>query len=98
MERIYQIFFSHTSKLSRIQTTIEDIARTDISVLIKVESGTGKDLVGQVIHQNSLRNSKPFIRLKCAAMPKGLLGSELFGFEKEALTPRAGPTSVQGGL
>jgi len=86
MKRIFQIFFSHSSKLSRIQTTIEDIARTDISVLIKGESGTGKDLVAQAIHQNSLRNSKPFIKINCAAIPKGLLESELFGFEKGAFT------------
>ena len=86
MKRIYQIFFSHSPKLSRIQTTIEEIAKTDISVLIKGESGTGKDLVAQAIHQNSLRNSKPFIKVNCAAIPKGLLESELFGFERGAFT------------
>jgi two-component system response regulator AtoC len=86
MKRIYQIFFSHSPKLSRMQTTIEDIARTDISVLIKGESGTGKDLVAQAIHENSLRNSKPFIKINCAALPKRLLESELFGFEKGAFT------------
>jgi two-component system, NtrC family, response regulator AtoC len=86
MKRIYQIFFSHNSKLSRIQTVVEDIARTDISVLIKGESGTGKELVAQAIHQNSLRSSQPFIKVNCAAIPKGLLESELFGFEKEAFT------------
>ena len=86
MKRIFQIFFSHSTKLSRIQTTIEDIAKTDISVLIKGESGTGKDLVAQAIHQNSLRNSKPFIKVNCAAIPRGLLESELFGFEKGAFT------------
>jgi transcriptional regulator with PAS, ATPase and Fis domain len=86
MKRIYQIFFSHNSKLSRIQTIIEDIARTDICVLIKGESGTGKELVAQAIHQSSLRNSKPFIKINCAAIPRGLLESELFGFEKGAFT------------
>ena len=86
MKRIYQIFFSYNSKLSKIQTVVEDIARTDISVLIKGESGTGKELVAQAIHQHSLRNSKPFIKVNCAAIPKGLLESELFGFEKGAFT------------
>ncbi len=86
MKRIYQIFFSHNSKLSRIQTVVEDIARTDISVLIKGESGTGKELVAQAIHQHSLRKSQPFIKVNCAAIPKGLLESELFGFEKGAFT------------
>jgi transcriptional regulator with PAS, ATPase and Fis domain len=86
MKRIYQIFFSHNSKLNKVQTIVEDIARTDISVLIKGESGTGKGLVAQAIHQNSLRNSKPFIKVNCAAIPKGLLESELFGFEKGAFT------------
>ena len=86
MKRIYQIFFSHNSKLSRIQTVVEDIARTDISVLIKGESGTGKELVARAIHQNSLRSSQPFIKVNCAAIPKRLLESELFGFEKGAFT------------
>ena len=86
MKRIYEIFFSYNSKLSRIQTVVEDIARTDISVLIKGESGTGKQLVAQAIHQNSLRKSKPFIKVNCAAIPRGLLESELFGFEKGAFT------------
>jgi two-component system response regulator AtoC len=86
MKRIYQIFFSHNSKLSRIQTIVEEIARTDISVLIKGESGAGKELVAEAIHQSSLRNSKPFIRVNCTAIPKGLIESELFGFEKGAFT------------
>jgi transcriptional regulator with PAS, ATPase and Fis domain len=86
MKKIYQIFFSYNCELSRIQTIVKDIARTDISVLIKGESGTGKDLVAQAIHENSLRNSKPFIKVNCAAIPRGLLESELFGFEKGAFT------------
>jgi two-component system response regulator AtoC len=86
VKRIYQIFFSYNSKLSRIRTIIEDIAKTDISVLIKGESGTGKELIAEVIHFHSPRRGKPFIKVNCAAIPGDLLESELFGFERGAFT------------
>jgi two-component system response regulator AtoC len=86
MKDIYNIFFSNSPKMSKIKTIIDDIAKTDITVLIKGESGTGKALVAQTIHFNSNRREKPFIKVNCAAIPKGLLESELFGFEKGAFT------------
>lgn len=86
MKDIYQIFFSHSSKMNKMKTIIDEIAKTDVTVLIKGESGTGKELVAHVIHLNSLRREKPFIKVNCAALPKGLLESELFGFEKGAFT------------
>jgi two-component system response regulator AtoC len=72
--------------MNKIMTIIYEIAKTDITILIKGESGTGKELVAQTIHLNSNRCEKPFIKVNCAAIPKGLLESELFGFEKGAFT------------
>jgi two-component system response regulator AtoC len=86
MENISQIIFSNSPKMNKVKTIIDQVARTDITVLIKGESGTGKDLVAQAIHQLSLRANKPFVKLNCAAIPRGLLESELFGFEKGAFT------------
>ena len=86
MNDIYQIIFSHSSKMSKVKTIIEEIAKADITVLIKGESGTGKELLAQAIHLNSHRKENPFVKVNCAAIPKGLLESELFGFEKGAFT------------
>ncbi|MEW6375894.1 MAG: sigma 54-interacting transcriptional regulator [Thermodesulfobacteriota bacterium] len=86
MKDIYQIIFSNSSKMNKIKAIIDEIAKTDITVLIKGESGAGKELLAQAIHSNSQRKDKPFIKVNCAAIPKGLLESELFGFEKGAFT------------
>ena len=86
MNDIYQIIFSHSSKMGEVKTIVEEIAKTDITVLIKGESGTGKELLAQTIHLNSHRKENPFVRVNCAAIPNGLLESELFGFEKGAFT------------
>lgn len=72
--------------MDKLKTVIDEIAKTDITVLIKGESGTGKELVAQTIHHKSNRREKPFIKVNCAAIPRGLLESELFGFEKGAFT------------
>jgi len=86
MNEIYRIIFSHNPKMNKIKTIIDEIARTDITVLIKGESGTGKELLAHAIHLNSHRKDKPFVKVNCTAIPKGLLESELFGFEKGAFT------------
>ena len=86
MKDIYDIFFSNSSKINKIKIIIDEIAKTNITVLIKGESGTGKGLVAKAIHLNSNSRDKPFIKVNCAAIPKGLLESELFGFEKGAFT------------
>lgn len=81
-----QVFFSNSPKMNKLRTLTSDVAKTDITVLIKGESGTGKEVVAQTIHLNSPRREKPLIKVNCATIPQGLLESELFGFEKGAFT------------
>jgi two-component system response regulator AtoC len=69
-----------------IQTIVENIADTDATVLIRGESGVGKDLVARALHAASARRGGPFVKVNCAAIPPGLLESELFGHEKGAFT------------
>jgi two-component system, NtrC family, response regulator AtoC len=69
-----------------IETVIENVADTDATVLIRGESGVGKDLVARAIHAISSRRRGPFIKVNCAAIPLGLLESEFFGHEKGAFT------------
>jgi Nif-specific regulatory protein len=80
--------------MKKIYTTIKKIAPTDVTVLIQGETGTGKELVAKVLHELSRRREKPFIAVNCAAIPKELIESELFGHEKGAFT---GATSVRQG-
>ncbi|AKO64919.1 nitrogen regulation protein NR(I) [Methylophilales bacterium MBRSG12] len=76
-----------TSKaMQEVFKQIGKLSKSDASILITGESGTGKELVAKAIHDNSLRKDKPFIALNSAAIPKDLLESELFGYEKGAFT------------
>jgi two-component system response regulator AtoC len=73
-------------KMKEIRDIIEQVADTDITVLIRGDSGTGKELVARTLFQLSSRRDKAFVKVNCAALPSELLESELFGFEKGAFT------------
>ncbi|HET9957191.1 MAG TPA: sigma-54 dependent transcriptional regulator, partial [Polyangiaceae bacterium] len=76
----------HSAGILDLYAVLDRVADTPTTVLITGESGTGKELVARALHENSSRREKPFIKVNCAAIPKDLMESELFGYERGAFT------------
>ncbi|MDR2964479.1 MAG: sigma 54-interacting transcriptional regulator [Treponema sp.] len=89
MSDSYHKLIAKSSCILELLRTVDRVAKTDSSVLILGESGVGKELFAEQVHLRSLRKNGPFIRVNCAAIPEGLLESELFGHVKGAFTDAA---------
>lgn len=84
---------SRSKKMEEIYKTVGRVASTDINVLIQGETGTGKEVTARLIHERSQRKNKPFVAINMAAIPKELIESELFGYNKGAFTGAANEKS-----
>jgi DNA-binding NtrC family response regulator len=82
----YREFTANSESMLKIVDTLEKIIPTKSNILLLGESGTGKGIIAELIHNNSQRRDKPFISINCSAIPEGLLESELFGYKKGAFT------------
>ncbi len=82
----FEEIVGRSAHLASVLADVDRVAQTDASVLITGETGTGKELIARAIHSTSKRRDKPLIKLNCAALPTGLVESELFGHEKGAFS------------
>jgi len=82
----FEEIIGESSALKRVLHQVETVAPTDSAVLLRGETGTGKELIARAIHDLSQRRERTFVKLNCAAIPTGLLESELFGHERGAFT------------
>jgi len=86
LENRYEDIVGESKQLRQVLSEIETVAPTDATILIQGETGTGKELLARAAHRLSPRRDRTFIKINCAAIPAGLLESELFGHEKGAFT------------
>ena len=97
----FEAIIGSSRPLLEVLDQVRMVAKTNSTVLIEGETGTGKELIANAIHAHSERRGRPFIKLNCAAIPEGLLESELFGHEKGAFTgallPRVGRFEAANG-
>ena len=82
----FEEIVGRSAAIKRVLAEVETVAPTDATVLILGETGTGKELIARAVHRMGARKDHPFVTLNCAAIPTGLLESELFGYEKGAFT------------
>src|SRR5215470_6441473 len=82
----FTMLFGTSPRMLEVKMTIEQVADTTATVLVRGESGTGKEVVARMVHSESSRTDKPFVKVNCAAIPHELLESELFGYEPGAFT------------
>src|SRR6184192_44038 len=82
----FQNVIGKSKKMQELFDLIESVAASEANILIQGENGTGKELIANAIHYNSKRSKGPFIKINCAAIPKDLIESELFGYKKGAFT------------
>jgi two-component system response regulator AtoC len=81
-----RILIGNSAAMQRVKELTRSVAKSDLNVVICGESGVGKELVAQALHLSSSRRNHPFIKVNCAAIPRELLESELFGYERGAFT------------
>lgn len=85
-EHNFEEILGRSQALTAVLDNVRRVAPTDATVLISGETGTGKELIARAIHSSSVRREKPLIKINCAALPSGLVESELFGHERGAFT------------
>ncbi len=82
----FESFIGDSPKVIEVKKVIEQVADSDLTILIRGDSGTGKEIVARILHHISSRRDGPFIKVNCVALPKELLEAELFGYERGAFT------------
>lgn len=85
-DKAYSAFVGDSPNMIKVKELVDQVAPSELTVLIRGESGTGKEIAARALHSRSGRAKKPFVKVNCAAIPRDLLEAELFGYEKGAFT------------